>query len=521
MEPGELLGDRYRLIAPLGAGGTAVVWRATDEVLDRAVAVKLLATRAAGDAAVVGRLRAEAQAAARLHHPHVVAVHDFGEAARPAGPPVPYVVLELVEGRCLSEVLADGPLPWRDAVRIAAEVAAALAAAHARGIVHRDVKPENVMLTTDGAKLVDFGISATIGEVDTGPGGELLCTPAYLAPERLQTGPVRAACDLYGLGLLLYKSLTGEFPWRWERTSELLAAHRHIAPAPLPPVSGLPPEVAALCQRCLAKRPGDRPRSAEAARVLAVAAAGAGNIVGSVAAPARAAVPEPALTKVEHRTSRLRSRRRRMLAVAVAVVVLAGVAVGSRAAGGWSTPEPTQGLAQQLARQAVACQVRYDVRENSGDEFAAGITLTNTGAEPLTDWQLAFALPADHELVWSSAARWQQTGQSVAVHGAGPAATLPTGRSVVLGLEGSYQGVARLPTGFRLNGTECAQVRAAATGAADPRPGESRSGEAARVAGDRGGGHGPSNGIRGNGNGGDSGNGGGGNGNRGNGNGRR
>jgi serine/threonine-protein kinase len=296
MNPGDRLGDRYRLVSPLGAGGTAVVWQARDEVLGRAVAVKLLAGQLAGDTALLRRLRVEARLAARLHHPHIVGVFDFAEVAVPGGPPVPYIVLELVAGRPLSELLAAGPLRWPDAVRVCAQVASALTAAHACGIVHRDVKPDNVMLTGEGAKLVDFGISATIGEADIGSDGQLLGTPAYLAPERLDGGPVRAACDVYGLGLLLYQSLTGELPWPQGSLAELLAAIRHAGPVPPPAVPGLPAEVAELCRRCLAQRPADRPASVEVAHTLAAAAARPAP--APVATVAARPAPAPVATSV-------------------------------------------------------------------------------------------------------------------------------------------------------------------------------------------------------------------------------
>ena len=137
---------RYRLSERLGTGGMSVVWRARDEVLDREVAVKVLSPETAADPMLLDRIRVEARAAARLRHPHVVEVHDFGETEDG----LPFVVMELVDGRSLADLLAKGPLPWRTAVTIGAQVADALGAAHARGIVHRDVKPSNVMVTADG-----------------------------------------------------------------------------------------------------------------------------------------------------------------------------------------------------------------------------------------------------------------------------------------------------------------------------------------------------------------------------------
>jgi eukaryotic-like serine/threonine-protein kinase len=271
-----LLANRYRLVERLGAGGMSVVWRGFDEVLGRQVAVKVLPPSTSADSSFRRRLRAEAQAAARLSHPHITNVYDYGEATTVDGEPVPYVVMELVDGESLAAVLARSRrLPWPAAVRIAAEVSAALAAAHSRGIVHRDVTPANVMLTPTGAKVVDFGISALIGENDIDPDGSLLGTPAYLAPERLEGGQVSPATDVYAVGLLIYRTLIGQLPWDVGTTTALLRAHQYTEPDPLPPVEGLPATVAELVERCLGKRPDDRPSSAELAEILAGASAGA------------------------------------------------------------------------------------------------------------------------------------------------------------------------------------------------------------------------------------------------------
>ncbi|GIE92681.1 serine/threonine-protein kinase [Paractinoplanes rishiriensis] len=271
-----LLAGRYRLVERLGAGGMSVVWRGFDEVLGRQVAVKVLPPSTSADPAFRRRLRAEAQAAARLSHPNITNVYDYGEATTVDGEPVPYVVMELIDGESLAAVLARARrLPWQHAVRITAEVSAALAAAHSRGIVHRDVTPANVMLTPSGAKVVDFGISALIGENDIDPDGSLLGTPAYLAPERLEGGQVSPATDVYAVGLLIYRTLIGQLPWDVGTTTALLRAHQYTEPDPLPPVEGMPHAVSALVGRCLEKRPDDRPSSAELAHVLASIAAGA------------------------------------------------------------------------------------------------------------------------------------------------------------------------------------------------------------------------------------------------------
>ncbi|MBL7257147.1 serine/threonine-protein kinase [Paractinoplanes lichenicola] len=268
---GSLRIGRYRLVEKLGTGGMSEVWRAHDETLGRPVAVKVLSPRLAGDQMFRDRMRQEALAAARLAHPHITGIFDFGESPLDERFSLPYVVMELNDGESVASRLArQGPLPWRQAVTVAVEVASALATAHARGVVHRDVTPANVMLTGGGAKVVDFGISAIVGQCDAAPDGSLLGTPAYLAPERLGGSQVSTTADVYALGLLLYRSLSGRLPWPAETTSEALRAHLYADPEPLPSIAGMPESVADLCLRCLTKDPADRPTAADVARDLAV-----------------------------------------------------------------------------------------------------------------------------------------------------------------------------------------------------------------------------------------------------------
>jgi serine/threonine-protein kinase len=263
------LAGRYRLVEKLGAGGMSVVWRGYDDVLGRQVAVKVLSPRLAGDQNFRDRLRQEALAAARLVHPHITGIYDFGACPLADRLTVPYVVMELNDGESVAaRISRQGSLDWREAVTITAEVASALATAHARGLVHRDVTPANVMLTGAGAKVVDFGISAAVGQRDAAPDGSLLGTPAYLAPERLGGAQVSAATDVYALGLLLYRSLTGRLPWPAETTAEALRAHLYADPDPLPAQPDMPDVVRSLCLRCLAKSPQERPAAAEVARTL-------------------------------------------------------------------------------------------------------------------------------------------------------------------------------------------------------------------------------------------------------------
>jgi serine/threonine protein kinase len=268
-----VLGGRYRLERKLGEGGMSVVWYARDEVLGRPVAVKVLAARLVRDEKSRRRIRAEAQAVARLSHPHITAVYDFGESVDEHGDRVPYIVMELLPGHTLAERLAEGPLRPRAAMRVCAEVASALAAAHREHLVHRDVKPANVVLTPDGAKVVDFGIAAAVGQLDEyDTNAPVFGTPAYLAPERLTSGEVLAASDVYALGLLLYRLLTNTLPWQVETTTQMLTAHVYVEPSPLPRIDKVPPEVGEIYRRCVAKNPKDRPPASEVAAILARAA---------------------------------------------------------------------------------------------------------------------------------------------------------------------------------------------------------------------------------------------------------
>jgi serine/threonine-protein kinase len=264
---GGLLAGRYRLVRQLGVGGMSVVWHAQDEVLDRSVAVKVLAESLAADAAYRSMVRREAQAAAQLVHPHVTAVHDYGEQVAADGTVTAFVVMELVEGMELADLLAEGPLPWTDAVEICAQVAEALAAAHRLHIVHRDITPANVMLTSAGVKVLDFGIAARVGAVDSDDTGGLFGTPGYLAPERIEGRSVQPATDTYALGVLLFECLTGGPPHPTDSWPELVAAQQGDPP-PLTGVPGLPSAVAEIYRRCLSPDPSARPATHRVAKVL-------------------------------------------------------------------------------------------------------------------------------------------------------------------------------------------------------------------------------------------------------------
>ncbi|MEV6694644.1 serine/threonine-protein kinase [Micromonospora sp. NPDC051196] len=293
--PNLRLHDRYAVRDRIGLGGMSEVWRADDEVLGRPVAVKVLAATFAADPDLRATIRREARAAARLAHPHVTQVYDYGEASLD-GTVVPYLVMELVDGRNLADRLADGPLPWPSALRMAAQVAAALAAAHRIGVVHRDIKPGNVMLTETGAKVLDFGIAALAGPLPAGTGRAavepMMGTPAYTAPERLQAAAPDPASDVYALGVLLYRALTGDVPLPVDSWEDALVVHANRRPVPPLRVTGLPADIAALVLACLDPDPGRRPTAGQlAARFRAAATDPAGPataVLPIVATPAGA-----------------------------------------------------------------------------------------------------------------------------------------------------------------------------------------------------------------------------------------
>ncbi|PZF96437.1 serine/threonine-protein kinase, partial [Micromonospora deserti] len=266
--PSLRLHDRYVLRERIGLGGMSEVWRADDEVLHRPVAVKALAGELAADPQLRATIQREARAAARLTHPHVTQVYDYGEARLTGGVVVPYLVMELVAGHNLADRLTAGPLAWPEAVRTAGQVAAALAAAHRIGVVHRDIKPGNVMLTETGAKVLDFGIAALAGPRHplAHQTGELLMgTPAYFAPERMRAGPPNPASDVYALGALLHRTLTGQTPLpvrTWEDAWQVHARHMPVPPLRVP---GLPTDVAELVLACLDADPARRPTAAHLA----------------------------------------------------------------------------------------------------------------------------------------------------------------------------------------------------------------------------------------------------------------
>jgi tRNA A-37 threonylcarbamoyl transferase component Bud32 len=256
-----VLGDRYRLIGQLSAGGMGSVWAGEDTVLRRRVAVKVLSDGLATDRKFVERFRQEARAAAGLSHPNVAGVFDFGEDQGS-----PFIVMELIDGETLADRLERGAPDPDEAVGIAVAVAEALQAAHDSGIIHRDVKPGNVMLTSSGdVKVMDFGIAAAAWAAPLTATGHTLGTATYISPEQARGQTVDGRSDVYSLGVVLFEMLTGRPPFQGDSPVAMAAAHAQEAPPSLGrALPDLPGHVAAACERALAKDPDDRPPSAAA-----------------------------------------------------------------------------------------------------------------------------------------------------------------------------------------------------------------------------------------------------------------
>jgi eukaryotic-like serine/threonine-protein kinase len=348
---------RYELVRPLGHGAMATVDLVHDVELDRPVALKRLAENLARDEDLRRRFLREARLAARLAHPNVVRVFDVGEADGR-----PFIAMEYVEGETLAEVLAKrGRLPAAEVATLGVQACAALAAAHAAGLVHRDVKPQNLILGTDGVlRLGDFGIAVGHEGTQLTLVGTVLGTAGYLAPEQARGEQVTAAADIYALGAVLYELLTGE-PARSAGSFAELGAGEGLQPPDLAGrVPGAPAELVAAIAACLSFRPEDRPASAAAlARLLAPVASEAGTL----SLPA-----DPAQRATEILASPAAGRKRRWtgrrLAAAAALVAaaLAGLAAALAVSTGGGHASPPASTPAAVAPPATGANAVEQAR---------------------------------------------------------------------------------------------------------------------------------------------------------------
>ena len=259
---GKVVGSRYEVRALLARGGMATVYEAVDLRLDRLVALKVMHPHLAADPGFVARFEREAKSAARLSHPHVVAVYDQGEADG-----LVYLAMELIPGRTLRDVIRDyGPLTTEQALVFLEPVVEALAAAHAAGLVHRDIKPENVLISHDGrVKVADFGLARAVATSETNAtAGVLIGTVAYLAPEQVESGEADERTDFYAAGICLFEMVTGQVPHGGD--SPLSVAYQHVnsdVPAPSSVSSGIPPEADAIVRTATRRDPGQRYRNSQ------------------------------------------------------------------------------------------------------------------------------------------------------------------------------------------------------------------------------------------------------------------
>jgi serine/threonine-protein kinase len=343
MQSGQMLAGRYRLDGPIASGGMGDVWRATDTVLGRTVAIKVLRADQSADPSFGARFRAEARTLAALHHPGVVEVYDYGEISANLGAPeIAYLVMAFIDGEPLSHRLARlGRLSAAATMSVVAQTADALHAAHTAGIVHRDVKPGNVLIDGEGrVVLVDFGIAHTAATQGLTGVRDIVGTARYMAPEQAMKRPLAPATDVYSLGTLAYECLAGAPPFSGNDAVAVALAHVQDMPPPLP--ADVPPAAREIVMTALAKDPARRFATAAAMAAAARQAAGSrtatipmgratpadGATTRSLAPvlPAATAVGRPADTAVRPRS---RSRSRRGVLAAVASLSLVGIAIAA------------------------------------------------------------------------------------------------------------------------------------------------------------------------------------------------
>ena len=378
---GTVLSGRYKLEAKLGSGGMSTVYLARDGTLDRAVAVKVMHREMSEQPDQLQRFRQEARAVAKLSHPNVVAVIDAGEDGGH-----PYIVFEYVEGETLKQRIGRvGALDGQEALAYAIEVARGLTVAHARNMVHRDIKPQNVLIDSEGrAKLTDFGISRQLEQDGMTATGRVLGTTDYVAPEQAMGHPVDQRSDIYSLGVVLYEMLVGQVPFHAD--SQVGVAMKHVNEE-LPDVQQRRPELSAaaamVVERATAKEPGERYQAVgemidDLATALEVEAARAGSTTGE-ATSVLEAVP-PAERKLSS------GRRRSRVAVPLILLVFAGAIAAVLLISSGNTPGGGGGaLNDKGATIALSSATDYDP-QGDGQEDPEAVSLAVDGNPTGTAW---------------------------------------------------------------------------------------------------------------------------------------
>ena len=382
---GTELNDRFRLEEKIGSGGMSTVYRAFDPTLERWVAIKLMHRDISSDPDQLERFRREARAVARLNHPHVVTVIDAGEDDGN-----PYIVFEYVEGETLKErIRRVGRLPVQEAVAYAIEIGRALSAAHEQRLVHRDVKPQNVLIDPDGrAKVTDFGIARSLEAHGLTATGRVLGTTDYVSPEQALGHDVTEQSDIYSLGICLYEMLTGEIPFKAD--TQVAVAMKHVR-EPMPDVQRRRPEIsaalAAVIEHATAKETENRYATVnqmvhDLEQVLAIEAARAGETSGEATNVLQTLAGDTA----EFAPRRLRRPRRAVLLSALALGLVAGaiaffITRAEPGPGGAATPKPGGTKEVQLAGNAAS---DYDP-EGDGEEHPED-TRNAIDGNPTTNW---------------------------------------------------------------------------------------------------------------------------------------
>jgi len=457
---GAILSGRYELHRRIGAGGYSEVWRATDLVLGRIVAVKLLYAGFAEHAETRTRFRAEGRRAGALSHENIARVYDFCE---PPDPDLPFLVMELIDGPSVADLLRSGPLEQPSTARIIAQTAAGLDAAHRAGLIHRDIKPANLLISPGGTvKITDFGISDAADSAPITAANLLIGTPAYLAPERVTGVRATQATDLYALGIVGYECLTGSLPFDGHGM-QVAMAHRE---QPLPPLpESVDPDLAALITDLTAKDPGARPFSAadvacrggqiadrmeaEAAGLAGPATPAPGAVPASETVPdvaaasdsqAAPASPTAQLPLTEDVSAappawRWPGHRVVLLGAAAAVVIIAGVVIASvigspgsppRATAGSSPPAHSAGInaatVEVSSKALIGLPVSVVVQQLNQQGLRAHVVSKASSAQPpgrVVDVRPTGRLPAGSQVTVIGATRPAAANQPGAGSGRG------------------------------------------------------------------------------------------------------